>query len=250
MSSPSPTAPKPFSCNKLDPTANFCSNRPRVTISINAHNEPLDGDLLSLELPPGLTVKDLKGFVEADTQFPAASQTFYLNGRPLHQEDKTLEEVGVGDGEMLAMLIRRRANPVQGHPQSRAQTGTPEASRQNRHSDQRPSTTDPEAVRQNLIRDENALASLRQRQPNLHAAVHDPTRWRDEFSRMQRQEQDAERERQNQIALLNEDPFNIEAQKKIEELIRQDRVIENLQHAYEHNPEGKLIACHLSPKPS
>ena len=58
---------------------------------------------------------------------------------------------------------------------------------------------------------------------------------------MKRQEQEAERERQNQIALLNDDPFNVEAQKKIEELIRQDRVIENLQHAYEHNPEGELV---------
>lgn len=207
---------------------------------------------MSLELPPGLTVKDLKGFVEADTKFPAASQTLFLNGRPLHQDDKTLEEVGVNDGEMLAMLIRRRANPVQGQPQSRAQTGTPEASRQNRHSDQRPGAAspgagagagamDPEAVRTNLLRDPSAQAMLSQRQPNLFATLHDPNRWREEFTRMKRQEQEAERERQNQIALLNDDPFNVEAQKKIEELIRQDRVIENLQHAYEHNPEGELV---------
>jgi DNA damage-inducible protein 1 len=41
-----------------------------------------------------------------------------------------------------------------------------------------------------------------------------------------------------QMRLLNEDPFNIDAQRKIEEMIRQQSVQDNLQHAYEHNPEG------------
>lgn len=37
---------------------------------------------------------------------------------------------------------------------------------------------------------------------------------------------------------LNADPYDIEAQRRIEEAIRQQAVMENLEHALEYSPEA------------
>ncbi|KAH9876899.1 DNA damage-inducible protein 1 [Plenodomus lingam] len=191
---------------------------PRVTISITAPGTQADNELLTLELPPDSTVKDLKGFIEADTGLPATTQSIYLNGKAVAHDTQTLEAAGIRDGEMLAVMIRRNPTPRTGGPRLPAQP-------------------DPEGVRQHILMNPSSQNDLRTRDPELGAALNDPVRWRETFAMRQRQADEAERERQNQIALLNEDPFNVEAQRKIEDLIRQDRVVENLQKAYDENPE-------------
>ncbi|CAI6337230.1 unnamed protein product [Periconia digitata] len=201
--------------------------RPRVTISISAPDQPSESDILSMELPPGLTIEELKALIAHDTNHPVASQQLFLNGNPLNTQSQTLEEAGIQDGEMLALLVRRRGNP----PQRQQQQPQPpqQPSRQG--------AADPEAVRQHVLRTPNAAEEIRTRRPALHAALDDPERWREEYSRMLRENDNNERERQLQIQRLNEDPFDIEAQRKIEEIIRQDRVIDNLQEALDNNPE-------------
>jgi len=45
-------------------------------------------------------------------------------------------------------------------------------------------------------------------------------------------------QRQREIERLNLDPFDVEAQQKIEEHIRQQAVLENMEHALEFSPES------------
>lgn len=209
-------------------------SRPRITISIIAPNHELDQELLTLDLPPGLTIADLKGFVNAETNLPQSSQQFYLNNVLLQPDSKSLDDAGVKDGDMLAMLTRQQPQQPQ---QNTTGAGTqPRAQPSARRTPNSPDEI--ETARLSILGNAGAMAQVREQRPALADAIHDPARFRDVWLDMNRENEDRENERMEQMRLLNEDPFNVEAQRRIEEMIRQQSVQENLQHAYEHNPAG------------
>lgn len=196
--------------------------RPRITISIAAAGEPSDQDLLTLELPAEHTIEHLKATVEAETRFPANTQSYFFNGKKLEDDKQTLEAAGIKDGEMLAMMVNRRnQTPVR-----------PQPSRDDR------SPAAIERIRSEIAASPQSVSRLIQQQPDLAAVVNDPVQFRNLWTRMldERDRMQREQEKQNQI--LNDDPFDPEAQKKIENMIRQEKIEANLQYAYENNPEG------------
>lgn len=77
----------------------------------------------------------------------------------------------------------------------------------------------------------------------IHAAIHDPTRFATLLRQVRQQHEAAEARKQQETAALHADPFDIEAQRRIEEAIRQEAIMENLNHAMEYSPEsfGKVI---------
>ena len=99
---------------------------------------------------------------------------------------------------------------------------------------------DPNPMRQlhevwSLLLLYTGLSHLVKTQPELaNAAQSNPAR----FAELLRQTRDAEMNRMREIERLNADPFNIEAQRRIEEVIRHQAVIENLEHALEYAPES------------
>ena len=78
--------------------------------------------------------------------------------------------------------------------------------------------------------------------PEFAAVIDSHERFAQVLRQMQEQEREEQMRRRQQIADLNADPFDIDAQMRIAEMIREERVQENLQNAIEHNPEGEFEA--------
>jgi DNA damage-inducible protein 1 len=82
------------------------------------------------------------------------------------------------------------------------------------------------------------LEQVRREEPDLAAAATNRDEFHALWDRKQRHLAQVQAEKEAELALLNADPFNLEAQAKIEEMIRQERVAENVQKALQENPES------------
>jgi len=211
----------------------------QITISISAPQGTLEQDILTIDVGPDMTIADLKAYIQSDTNVDPAAQGLFHNGQELRDDMRTLQQCQIKEKDMLGMLVRSpRAQAAgaraAGQPQSSA---SPQAGR--RQGGQRATgRDDPEMHRLHALADPSYLNTLRSHAPELADAVHDQGRFQQAWEAMVQQADQGEAEKQGEIARLNEDPFNIEAQAKIEEIIRQQAVQENLQHAFDHTPEG------------
>lgn len=186
-------------------------------------------DFLNLYVGPDMTVSDLKAVLEADTDVPSASQMLHFNGIPISNNSQTLGALGISDGEMMLMTTM----PIPQAPRVAPRTG-------GQRSAQDPQS-DPEILRLQWLADPSLVEPWRQRAPALANAIHDPRVFREEFLKVLRRQKQAEREKQEAIEALNNDPFDVEAQKKIEEIIREGNVQANYEHAQDHTPEGETM---------
>lgn len=220
----------------------------RITLSIS-NPDAEDQDLLTLDIFPNMTVEALRDTIQAETRIDPTAQHLYHNGQLITDNNKTLEELSIADGELLALHVRDMRGstglPAAGGPSSSRQAAAaPQQARRAGGSSGAAGAgnmeTDPEVIRLQILGNPTYRAELQRTQPQLASVVDDPQRFAAAFRDAYDRERRERVERQRQIAALNADPFDIEAQAKIEEIIRQERVMENLQNAMEHNPEGSI----------
>ena len=209
----------------------------QITISITARRGVVSQDLLTIEVREDLTIADLKAVIESETGVLPSFQQLFHNAVELQDDAKTLEQCQIQGGNMLGMLVldpqsrgsrAPRPNPARGGSQpygGQLARGGPQS--------------DPEMFRLGVLGQPQILARIRAANPDLADAVSDPIRFREVFQNMYVQQAEAGSVQQRELALLNADPFNPETQAKIEEEIRQQRVMENLQDAMDYTPEGK-----------
>lgn len=193
-----------------------------------------DDKIVTVEVDAETQVANLKAIIEAETDLPGATQALVFNGREL-VDASTLASSGVKDGDLIMVLTRPppgSMNPAALHPDG--------------------SAVDPGAFQTHLKNDAHLMQQLRSGNPALHAAVlnPDPAPMQALLRDAHRARAEAEARRNAEIDLLNADPFDLEAQRKIEEAIRLRNVDANYETAMETTPEafGSVIMLYVDMK--
>ncbi|KAK9528885.1 hypothetical protein VZT92_013019 [Zoarces viviparus] len=135
--------------------------------------------------------------------------------------------------------------PPQQQPQRAAQPSTPMAFRGSSPQ----GLDDPALLQQMLLSNPHELSLLKERNPPLAEALLSGDLER--FTKvLQEQQQDRAKREQERIRLLTADPFDLDAQAKIEEDIRQHNVEENMTIAMEEAPEsfGQVVMLYINCK--
>ncbi|XP_021288019.1 DNA damage-inducible protein 1 [Herrania umbratica] len=182
-----------------------------------------DEQILSLDVDPHETVENLKALLEVETTVPLQQQQLLYNGREMKNFEK-LSALGVKD-EDLIMMVSGAASSASANDLSFNPDG---------------SAVNPGAFQQHIRRDSNLIGQLFQTDPEFAQAVvgNDLNKLQDLLRVRHRQRSELRRQEEEELALLQADPFDVEAQKKIEAAIRQKGIDENWAAALEYNPEG------------
>lgn len=202
----------------------------------NPEVEEQDLRLVTLDVFPDMTLGALRSSIEAEG-FPAPSQHIYHNGQLITDDSKTLQDLSVSDGDMLALHIRDMRGNTGIAPGDREQPQAPRAPQGGGSA----MAQDPELIRLQILGDPRLRSQAERVNPQLAAAIDNPQQFAQIFRSTSDRQEEARRARLREIEALNSDEFNPDAQARIEEMIRQQGVMENLQNAMEYNPECRWL---------
>lgn len=175
-----------------------------------------------------MSIADLIALLETEYGIPAGQQALLHRERPIQDTTGTIDGHGIESNDILLLVdksVTRASDsrsPVQGGVTSN-------------------SLQDTEMVRLQVLGDPSLMSELRQTQPNLADSVQDPQVFARELRRFEAQRSQAERKAEAEMQKLHENPFDEESQRKIEEIIRQEAVMDNLRSALEYNPECRFF---------
>eukprot|EP01112_Ceratiomyxa_fruticulosa_P017256 TRINITY_DN5345_c0_g1_i1.p1 TRINITY_DN5345_c0_g1~~TRINITY_DN5345_c0_g1_i1.p1 ORF type:complete len:458 (+),score=131.37 TRINITY_DN5345_c0_g1_i1:192-1565(+) len=186
-----------------------------------------------LQVDATQTVSDVKALVELQAGVPVANQVVVFNNAEL-TDQSVLKDKGVKDQDLLIVVQR----PPQLLQQPQAQGG---------FSQRREEAA--KELRDYVLANPDILRQIQHNNPTLAEAV--LTNNLNKIAEIQEEQtrvrNEKERARLEEIERLNADPFDLEAQAKIAEHIRMEKVNENMENAMEHSPEsfGSVIMLYV-----
>jgi DNA damage-inducible protein 1 len=193
-----------------------------------------DEQIITLEVDRDESVENLKALLEVETQVAIQKQQLLYNGKEMKNSDR-LRGLGVADGDLVMMVSSSNSSPSSS---ANDLSFNPDGSLVN-----------PAAFQQHIQRDPNMMSQLFQSDPELAQAVlgNDLNRLQEVLKDRHKQKSVLRRQQDEELALLYADPFDVEAQKKIEAAIRQKGIDENWAAAVEHNPEsfGRVVMLYV-----
>ena len=198
-----------------------------------------DDQIVNVEVDPGTEVENLKAILQAETDVPTGDQILMAGGKVV--QSGTLSGNGLGDNDVVMLIKKQAAGASAG---AGASGGNPLAVNPSDGS-----AVNPGEYIRFLKGDAAQLSQIAQVLPELHSAV-----MRDDHAEFQKilrllhqKKMEQEARRKAEIDLLNADPFDMEAQRKIQEMIDQSNVNENYEMAMENTPEafGSVIMLYV-----
>ncbi|KAM9036326.1 protein DDI1 homolog 2 isoform X2 [Sarcophilus harrisii] len=224
----------------------------------------------SLQVDADFELHNFRALCELESGIPAAESQIVYAERPLTDNHRSLASYGLKDGDVVILRQKENAELLRPSIQfpslpridfsSIAVPGT-SGSRLHHQPAQQPRISpadtasspqgldNPALLRDMLLANPHELSLLKERNPPLAEALLSGDL--EKFTRvLVEQQQDRARREQERIRLFAADPFDLEAQAKIEEDIRQQNIEENMTIAMEEAPEsfGQVVMLYINCK--
>jgi DNA damage-inducible protein 1 len=172
-----------------------------------------NGAITTVDVDPDMELINLKALIEAELTIPSQAQQLFHNGKPLNNDLLSVKLHGIKHDDILLVQAKQ--------------------------------VSQSEQARHQILSNPQLKQQLISRNPQMEQALQDPVQFERIYTQMLQQQQ-AHDQRQSQ--LHNADELDVEAQRQIEEEIRNQNIHRNYETAIEHNPEffGRVIMLYIN----